>query len=112
MESDKKKGVKEFFRLTKRKLMLSVFILIFVIVVVYLYNHSFTGSDYQTYSALLGVVAWPFIIAIKMAFQTQINLGILIAGAIILEVLYISVVVSLIAFIIDWIILQKDDKKD
>jgi|SRR3989344_1458311 len=97
---------KGFFRITKNKIVLSILLLIALLFVAYVYNSSFTFSGFELhsdakYSALLGFIAWPFIVALVIGFQTQINIGLLLVGAIVLQVLYTYLIACILVWIFD-----------
>jgi len=85
---------KGFFRITKNKIVLSILLLIALLFVAYVYSDA-------KYSALLGFIAWPFIVALVIGFQTQINIGLLLVGAIVLQVLYTYLIACILVWIFD-----------
>jgi len=91
-----------FFKITKYKIMLSLLVLIVILGIIYLYNSSFTTIGFELhsnpiYSGLMVLIAWPFILILGMAFNTQSSMGLLIGIAIVLELLYIYLIACIIS---------------
>ena len=94
--NEKRSGAKGFFRFTKEKVVLTIFILFIFLLIAYLYNSSFRtipgGIDPHpdpAYLLLLVFAFWPFAIALIVVSSTKINIGILLVLAIIIETIYI-----------------------
>lgn len=90
-----------FFKLKKSKVFLTIALLVILLLVAYLYNSTFTYEGFEMHpnsaiSGLLLFIAWPFVLITIMGFQGQINLGILLFVAIIIEILYSYLIACLI----------------
>jgi len=87
---------KGFFKLTRIKVSLSIFIIVIILVLGYVFANSFRLIGDVIYPnptvlTLVIIFAWPFFLILPIASQTQIGLGSLIALATIMEIFYIYI---------------------